>query len=107
MILLGRYVFYSTIAKWLKRFRQGRASLEDITRIGRLVAEVADENIDDVRVLIEENPHISIRYIAWKFFMSYGTVNSIIHGELKMKRLHARWVPHQLREERKKLLMEI
>ena len=39
--------------------------------------------------------------------MSYGTVNSIIHEELKMKKLCARWIQDQLSEECKKLLMKI
>ena len=80
------YVSYSTVAKWLQRFRQGRISLEDVLRISRPVTEVTDENIDVVRTLTEEIPHISIRYIAWELSVSYGTVSNTIHEELKMKK---------------------
>ena len=77
-------VFYSTVAEWLQRFRQGRTSLKDVLRIGRPIIAVTDENIDTVRMLVEENPHISIRYIAWKLAVLHETVGSIIHEELKM-----------------------
>ena len=81
------YVSYSTVVERLQRFRQERTSLEDVPRIGPLVIPVTDENTDAVRMLIEENSHISIRYIAWELGVSYETVNSIIHEELKMKKL--------------------
>ena len=48
--------------------------------------QLPNEDIDGMRMLIGENPHISIRSIAWKLGVSYGTVNSIIHEELKMKK---------------------
>ena len=55
-------------------------------RIGRPVTAVTEENIDTVRMLIEENPHISIRYIIWEFVRLYKTVGSIIHEELKKEK---------------------
>ena len=87
------YVSYSTVAKWLQRFRQRRSCLKAIPRIGRPVIAVTDENIDAVRMLIEENPYINIRYIACEVGVSYGTVNSIIHEELKMKKKKKKKIP--------------
>ena len=58
-------------------------SLEDDPRIGRPVTCVTDANIEAVRALIEENPHISIRYIAFELGVSYGTISSIIHDQIK------------------------
>jgi len=101
------YVSYSTVAEWVQRFRQGRTSLEDDPRIGRPVTGVTDGNIEAVRTLIEENPHISIRYLAFELGVSYGTISVIIHDELKLKKLCARWVPHQLSEECKQKRVEI
>ena len=83
---------YSTVAKWVQRFRQGKTSLEDDPRIGRPGTSITDKNIEAVRTLIEENPHISIRYLAFELGVSYGTVCSIIHDELKLKKLCARWI---------------
>ncbi|CAF1261575.1 unnamed protein product [Adineta ricciae] len=91
----------------MQRFRQGRTSLEDDPRIGRPVTSIADTNIEAVRTLIEENPHISIRYLAFELGVSYGAICGIIHDELKLKKLCARWVPHELNEQCKKQRVEI
>jgi histone-lysine N-methyltransferase SETMAR len=81
------------VVKWTQRFKQARTSLEDYPRLGRSVTGVTDQNIEAVRTLIKENPLISIRYIAFELSVSYGTISSIIHDELKLKKLCARWVP--------------
>jgi histone-lysine N-methyltransferase SETMAR len=101
------YVSYTTVAEWVQRFKQGRTSLEDDARIGRPVTSVTDKNIEAVRLLIEDNPHISIRYLAFELGISYGTVFGIIHDTLKLKKLCARWVPHELTEQCKKERVEI
>ncbi|CAF4601646.1 unnamed protein product, partial [Rotaria sp. Silwood2] len=60
-------------------------SLDNDPRIGRSVTEATDKNIEVIRALIDENPHISIRYIAFETGLSYGNINRIIHDELKLK----------------------
>ena len=80
------YVSYSTVADWVHRFKQGRTSLEDDPRIGRPVTAIINRNIENVRMLIEENPHINNGYIAFELGLSYGTISGIIHDELKMKK---------------------
>lgn len=80
------YVSYPTVGEWLRRFKEGRTSLEDDPRIGRPVIEATDGNIAIIRELIDENPHISIRYIVFETGISYGTVSRIIHDELKLKK---------------------
>ena len=59
------YVSYTTVAEWVRRFKQGRTSLEDDPRIGRPVTEATDRNTEVIRTLIDENPHISIRYMVF------------------------------------------
>ena len=101
------YVSYPTVVEWLRRFKEGRTSLEDDPRIGRPVTEATDGNIAIIRELIDENPHISIRYIVFETGISYGTVSRIIHDELKLKKLCARWIPHELTEQNKKQRVSI
>ena len=101
------YVSYTTVAEWVHRFKQGRTSVEDDPRVGRSVTEATDQNIEVIRTLIDENPHISIRYMVFETGSSYGNINRIIHDELKLKKLCAKWVPHQLTEKCKQQRMEI
>ena len=80
------YVSYGTVAEWVQRFRQGRTSLEYDPRIGRPGTSFPDKNIEAVRKLIEENPHVSVRYLVFELDVSYGTVCGIIHDELRKSR---------------------
>ena len=50
---------YRTVAKWTKLFREGRDDLEDDTRSGRPRTALTKSNIELVRLLIEDNQHIS------------------------------------------------
>lgn len=81
------------MAEWIRRFREGRTSLKDDPRAGRPVTEANYRNIAIVRALIDENPRISIRYIVFLTSLSYGNVSRIIHDDLKLKKLCARWLP--------------
>lgn len=101
------YVSFSTVAEWVHRFKAGRISLEDEPRIGRPVTATTDRNIEAVRSLIEDNPHISIRYIAYELGVSYGTISTIIHDQLNLKKLCARWVPHELSEQCKQQRIQV
>ena len=58
-------VSYTTVAEQVQRFKHGRISLEDDSRIGRPVTGSTDRNIEIIRSLIDENPHISIRYMVF------------------------------------------
>ncbi|CAF5028786.1 unnamed protein product, partial [Rotaria sp. Silwood1] len=94
-------VSYTTVAEWIQRFNQSRTSIEDHPRFGRPVTEATDRNIEVIRALIDENPHITIRYMFFETGLSYGTINRIIHDDLKLKKLCARRIPHQLTEKNK------
>lgn len=100
-------VSYPTVTEWIRRFKDGRTSLEDDPRVGRPVTEATDRNIAIVRAFIDENPHISIRYIVFETGLSYGNVSRIIHDDLKLKKLCARWIPHELTEQGKEQRVDI
>ena len=79
------YVSYTTVAEWVHHFKEGKTSSEDDPRSGLPVTEATDQNIEVIRTLIDENPHISIRYMAFETGLSYSNINRIIHDELKLK----------------------
>lgn len=76
---------YTTVLEWIQRLNQGRTSIEDHPRSGRLVTEATDRNIEVIRALIDENPYISIKYMVFETGLSYGTITRIIHDDLKLK----------------------
>ncbi|CAF5030254.1 unnamed protein product, partial [Rotaria sp. Silwood1] len=47
---------YATVARWTQWFREGREEIEDEARPGRPVTETTDENIEQIRDTINDDP---------------------------------------------------
>ncbi|CAF1403542.1 unnamed protein product [Adineta steineri] len=61
----GQYVVsYRTSARWFKRFSNEREGLECGPRSSRPITALLQQNIDVVNALVNNDPHISIDYIA-------------------------------------------
>jgi len=93
---------YSTVAKWAALFKDGRESLEDDPRSGRPQTTYTAENIEQVRAIIEENPHATHDIIEALTSINHFTINEIIHNALKKRKLASRWVPHELTDQNRK-----
>ncbi|KAJ8957738.1 hypothetical protein NQ318_017636 [Aromia moschata] len=52
------------VFEWLKRFKEGRETIEDDPRLGRSSTSKTDENIEETGKLIGEDRRISIRGLA-------------------------------------------
>ena len=89
-------VSFSTVAHWIRRFASGRDSFEDDPRSGRPVTIVTPKNITAVEQLVNDDPHISIDYIASMLGISYGSVDTILRHHLRLRKISSRWVPHSL-----------
>ena len=77
---------YGTVAKWSKWFREGRETIEDHPRPGRPVTETTSENIEEIRSLINDDPHLTIDEIQVETGMSRGTIERIISNHLQLKK---------------------
>lgn len=89
----------SAVYKWIQRFREGRDDLEDDPRPGRPTTSRNDEKIHAVQHLIDEDRRITINEIAVSLDISYGSAHSILHEDLGLSKLSARWVPKALRPD--------
>jgi [histone H3]-lysine36 N-dimethyltransferase SETMAR len=92
---------YSTVAKWSKSFRDGRERIEDEPRIGRPVTETTSENIENIRSIVNSDPHVTIDEIQLETGLSRGTIERIMSDHLKLRKLTARWVPNFLTDWQK------
>ena len=97
---------YSTIARWLADFQAGRTSLSDAPRSGRPNTAVTDQNIGRVQQLVFEDPHCTIEDLCSRVPISHDRVHSILHNELHLRKICARWVPHRLTAEQKQVRMD-
>jgi histone-lysine N-methyltransferase SETMAR len=77
---------YCAVAHWVHRFSSGRQSLDDDPRSGRPLSVITQQNIEAVRDLVNDDPHISIDYIADILDISHGSVGTILKQHLELKR---------------------
>jgi len=87
---------YRTDRRWAQWFREGREEIEDEPRPGRPVTETTFENIEQVRLLIDDDPHITIEEVQEQTGISHGTVQRIITDHLSLKKITARYIPKDL-----------
>ena len=72
-----------TVERWCKRFREGHDNLEDGARPDRPVTETTSENIEQVRLIIDDDPRVTIEAIQEQTGLSYGTTQRIITDHLQ------------------------
>lgn len=92
---------YHTVTGWSRYFCEGREEIEDQPRPGRPVTETTFENIEEVRCLIDDDPHLTIDEIQVETGMSRGTIERIISDHLKLKKTTASWVPNLLTDKQR------
>lgn len=87
---------YAIVKHWCKQFRYGRMSVQDEQRSGRPSTSREEDTIRQVEVLIMEDRRITIDKIVKKLGISHGSAVSIIHNDLHMNKVSARWIPRLL-----------
>ena len=83
----------------LGEFKRGRTSLEDETRSGRPSDATDKEMCIKVRDLVYSDRRIKVEEIANALHISHGSVSTILHDRLGMRKPTAHWVPKSLRDE--------
>ena len=91
----------ASVFEWHKRFKEGRESVRDDERCGRSKEVRTPELIDQIKNFMNKDCRVSIETISTQFDVSVGTVHTIIHEELKMRMICAKFVPRVLREDQK------
>jgi len=84
---------YATVKNWVVQFKRGDFSTCDAPRLGRLKTVTTPEIIDQIYELILEGRRISAKSIVEQLGISHERVGSIIHEDLDMRKLSAKWVP--------------
>ena len=90
---------YAQVEFWVGEFKRGRTSLEDEARSGRPLDATDEEMCKKVRDLVYSDRQIQVEEIAQALGISHGSVSTILHDRLGMRKLIARWVPKSLSDE--------
>jgi len=100
---LGEYApSYATVKNWVAQFKRGDVSTCVTPRPGRQKTAITPEIIDEIHELILEHRRISAISIAEQLGISRERVGSVIHEDLDMRKLSAKWVPKYLKADQKK-----
>jgi len=92
--MLGEHApSYATVKNWLAQFKRGDFSACDAFRPGRPKTVTTPEIIDQIHELILEDRRISAKSTAEQLGISRERVGSIIHEDLYVRKLSAKWVP--------------
>ena len=83
---------YAIVKNWVAQFKRGDFSTCDAPRPGRPKTVTTSEIIDQIHELILEDRQISAKSIAEQMGISRERVGSIIHEDLDMRKLSAKWV---------------
>ena len=97
---------YSTVKKWVAKFRRGRASMEDYERSGR-----PTDYYRRKRWACAQSDHAwQEKKPAWYSKTNrhvLGAVLSILTDILRMPKVSARWVPRMLTKDQEKTRLDI
>jgi len=98
---------FSTFTKYAAEFKRGRTSLEDDPREERPKSATTPEDIEQVHDMVLDDRRMKVREIAETIGISKEQVGYILHEELDMKKLCAKWVPSLLTADQKRTSMKI
>ncbi|XP_055310682.1 protein GVQW3-like, partial [Sitodiplosis mosellana] len=89
------------VEKWFAEFKRGRSSTEDLPRSGRPNEAVTQENIKKVHKIVLADRKVKLQEIADTLKISKGSVHTILHEHLPMRKLFSKWVPRLLTVDQK------
>jgi len=92
---------YATIKNWVAQFKRGDFSTCYAPRPWRPKTVTTPEIINQIHELILEDRRIWTKSIAQRLGISCERVGSIIHEDLDMRNLFAKWVPKCLKADQK------
>jgi len=98
---------FSTIKKWAAEFKRGRTSLEDDPHEGCPKSATPPEIIEQVHDMVLDDRQMKVRETAEAIGISKEHVGYILHEELDMKKLCARWMLRLLTVDQKRTRMKI
>jgi len=99
---LGEHaISYATVKNLVAEFKRGDFSTCDASRPGRPKTVTTPEIINQIHELILEDRRILSKSIAKQLGISRERVGSIIHEDLCMRKLSAKWVPQCLNADQK------
>ena len=93
---------FTTVKYWVAEYKRGRTSILDEERSGRPKTATTDEMVDLVHQTVMEDRRLTLTDIAEACGISSERVYKILHQDLDIRKLSARWVPRLLTIDHKR-----
>ena len=90
---------YAQVKFRIGEFKRGKMFLEDEVRSGGPLDSTDKEMCKKVLDLVYSDRRIQVEEIVQALGISHGSVSTILHDLLGMRKLTARWVPKSLSDE--------
>ena len=87
----------TALHKWYSRYEDGYESVMDEQRSGRPTS-ITSQKVQEIKELLDKDRRITVRDVSKRVDCSVGTVHTIIHDSLNMRRLCARSILKMLSE---------
>lgn len=97
----GTALAYNSVYRWIASFASGRVSIKDEHRSGAPVSATDAYHVQKVKEIIDSDRRMTCEDIAAEVDISVHSVHTILRQRLGMRKISARWVPHNLSEEQK------
>lgn len=91
-----------SVYDWYNEFERGRTSTLTIPSPGRPIEVTTQENVQKIHRMILNDHKLKVREITDAMHMSKEHAGNILHENLLMRKLLARWVPRVLTLGQKK-----
>jgi len=98
----GHAPSYATVKNWAAQYKRSDFSTCVAPRTGRRKTVTTLEIIVQIHELILEDCRISAKSIAEQLGISRERVGSIVHQDLDMRKLSAKWIPKCLNADQKR-----
>ena len=84
-------------------FVGGQQQLKDAARPGRPALTTTKGNIEKIQNILKTDARFTVRQLARMTNLSLARVHAILKKHLKVRKINARWIPHLLTDEQKKM----
>ena len=81
---------YATVCKWVRRFNDGRESIENDPQVGRQVSVLTEKNVATVKTVIREDAHYTVQEIEELSGIHSSSVLKILHERLGLRKICVR-----------------
>jgi len=78
---------------WVRQFKEGRMSCENKPKESWPCTSRSEDMIARVDQMVMEDHSLTVKEIAANAGISVGSVDTILHDYLKMRKVSVRWVP--------------